>query len=163
VNGQQHDPAALYPRERPDTHFIGGWVGPRAGMEGGKSRPYRDSIPDRPDRSSVAIPTELPATPHIYIWGGGGTRWHSWFKHCATSPKFVVSIPDGGLWNFSLTRSCRPHYGPGVDSATNGNEYQKYLLEGKGGRCVGLITLPPSCADRSEILGASTSKGCPGL
>ena len=27
---------------------------------GGKSRPYRDSIPDRPARSSVAIPTELP-------------------------------------------------------------------------------------------------------
>jgi len=27
---------------------------------GGKSRPRRDSIPDRPGRSSVAIPTELP-------------------------------------------------------------------------------------------------------
>jgi len=27
---------------------------------GGKSRPNRDSIPDRPARSSVAIPTELP-------------------------------------------------------------------------------------------------------
>ena len=27
---------------------------------GGKSRPHRDSIPDRPARSSVAIPTELP-------------------------------------------------------------------------------------------------------
>ena len=26
----------------------------------GKSRPHRDSIPDRPSRSSVAIPTELP-------------------------------------------------------------------------------------------------------
>ena len=26
----------------------------------GKSRPHRDSIPDRPARSSVAIPTELP-------------------------------------------------------------------------------------------------------
>jgi hypothetical protein len=30
---------------------------------GGKSRPHRDSIPDRPARSSVAIPTELPG-PH---------------------------------------------------------------------------------------------------
>jgi len=30
---------------------------------GGKSRPHRDSIPDRPARSSVAIPTELPAHP----------------------------------------------------------------------------------------------------
>ena len=24
----------LYPRERPGTHFTGGWVGPRAGLEG---------------------------------------------------------------------------------------------------------------------------------
>ena len=31
-----------------------------------KSRPYRDSIPDRPARSSVAIPTELPG-PHLHI------------------------------------------------------------------------------------------------
>jgi len=28
---------------------------------------------------------------------------------------------------------------------------------GKGGRCVGLSTLPTSCADRLEILGASGS------
>jgi Pyruvate/2-oxoacid:ferredoxin oxidoreductase delta subunit len=26
VSGQQHAPAALYPRERPGTHFTGGWV-----------------------------------------------------------------------------------------------------------------------------------------
>ena len=26
----------LYPRERPGTHFRGGWVGPRAGLEGRK-------------------------------------------------------------------------------------------------------------------------------
>jgi len=31
-------------------------------------------------------------------------------------------------WNFSLTKSFRPHYGPGVDSASNGNEYQEYFL-----------------------------------
>ena len=31
-------------------------------------------------------------------------------------------------WNFSLTWSFRPHYGPGVDSATNRNEYQEYFL-----------------------------------
>ena len=31
----------------------------------GKSRPHRDSIPDRPARSSIAIPTELPG-PHIF-------------------------------------------------------------------------------------------------
>ena len=46
----------------------------------------------------------------------------------------------------------RPHYGPGVDSTSNRNEYQEYFLGGKGGRCVGLTTLLPSCADCLEIL-----------
>jgi hypothetical protein len=31
-------------------------------------------------------------------------------------------------WNFSLKQSFRPHYGPGVDSASNRNEYQEYFL-----------------------------------
>ena len=52
VSGQQHSPAALYPRERPGTHFTGRWVGPRAGLDRcGKSHPHRDSITDRPARS----------------------------------------------------------------------------------------------------------------
>jgi len=34
VSGQRHAPAALYPRERtPGTHWIGGWVGLRAGLD----------------------------------------------------------------------------------------------------------------------------------
>jgi len=36
----------LYPRERPGTNCIGGWVGLRGGLElCGKPRPHRDSIP----------------------------------------------------------------------------------------------------------------------
>jgi len=31
-------------------------------------------------------------------------------------------------WNFSVTKSLRLHYGPGVDSASNRNEYQVYFL-----------------------------------
>jgi len=31
-------------------------------------------------------------------------------------------------WNFSLTQSFRSHYGPGVDSASNRNDYQEYFL-----------------------------------
>jgi hypothetical protein len=31
-------------------------------------------------------------------------------------------------WNFSLTQSFLPHYGPGVDSASKRNEYQEYFL-----------------------------------
>jgi hypothetical protein len=46
VGGQRHAPAALPPGNRPGTGFIGGWVGPTAGLEGcGNSRPHRDSIP----------------------------------------------------------------------------------------------------------------------
>ena len=37
VSGQQHAPAALYRRERHGTHFTGGWVGPRAGLNGRKN------------------------------------------------------------------------------------------------------------------------------
>jgi len=45
----------------------------------------------------------------------------------------------------------------------NKNEYQGYLLGGKGGRCVGMTTLPPSCAKCVEILRASNSWSFQGL
>ena len=67
------------------------WVGPWAGLDGrkisspewargpvwtgGKSRPHRDSIPDRPARSSVAIQTELPGPP-FYV----ANLFYSWFE-----------------------------------------------------------------------------------
>ena len=54
-------------------------------------------------------------------------------------------------WNFSLTYSFRSHYGPKADSVSNTNEYQEYFLGGKGGWCVGLTALPPSCANYHEI------------
>jgi hypothetical protein len=31
-------------------------------------------------------------------------------------------------WNFPWHKSFRSHYGPGVDSASNRNEYRKYFL-----------------------------------
>jgi len=31
-------------------------------------------------------------------------------------------------WNFSVTQYFRSHYGPGVDSPANKNEYQVYFL-----------------------------------
>ena len=31
-------------------------------------------------------------------------------------------------WNFSVTLPFRPHYGPGVESASNRSEYQVYFL-----------------------------------
>jgi len=54
----------------------------------------------------------------------------------------------------------------GVDSACNRNEYQVYFLGGKGGRYVGMTTLPPSCSDFLEIWEPETPgtlRACPGL
>ena len=53
-------------------------------------------------------------------------------------------------WSLSLTVLPAALW-PGVDSASNGNEYQEYFLDGKGGRCVGLTILQPSCADCLKI------------
>jgi hypothetical protein len=64
-----------------------------------------------------------------------------------------------------VTSSFRPHCGPKVDSDSNRNKYQEHFV-GKDGRCVGLITLPPSCADCLEILEPQppgTPRACPGL
>jgi hypothetical protein len=77
-------PTALYPRERTGTHCRGGWVGPRASMDSGKSRPTGIRSPDCPARSSVAIPTELPGPKskrqcHIKLTGGPRV-WHPWSR-----------------------------------------------------------------------------------
>jgi len=92
-----------------------------------------------------------------------GTRLRSWLRHGATNRKVAGSVPVSviGVLNF-----LRPHYGPGIDSASNRNEYQEYFLGGKGGRCVGLTTLAPSCADCLEIWEPQppgTLRVCPGL
>ena len=67
VSGQQHAPAAFYPRERTGTHFTGGWVSPRAGLDGRKisSSSGFDLGPSSP--WSVARPTELPGS-HIFTY-----------------------------------------------------------------------------------------------
>lgn len=46
MGSQRHVPAALQLRKRIGTHFMGGWVGSRAGMDGcRKPRPHRGPIP----------------------------------------------------------------------------------------------------------------------
>jgi hypothetical protein len=68
-----------------------------------------------------------------------------WLRYCATNLKVAASIPDGVIGIF-YWQSFRSHYGPGVDSASNRNEHQEHFLGRKGGWCVRLTTLPPSCA-----------------
>jgi len=69
-----------------------------------------------------------------------------WLRCCVTNRKDAGSIPAGVSEFFVYIKSFRSHYGPGVDSASNRNEYQEYFPGGKDGRYVRLTTLPPSCA-----------------
>jgi len=50
---------------------------------------------------------------------------------CATNRKVAGSIPADVSEFFIDIISFLSHYGPGVDSASNRNEYQEYFLEVK--------------------------------
>jgi hypothetical protein len=68
------------------------------------------------------------------------------------------------VWALRYKLESRGFYGPGVDSESNRNEYQDYLLRAKGDRCVGLTTVPPSCAGCFEIWEpkpSGTLRACP--
>ena len=87
-------------------------------------------------------------------------------RHRATRRKVAGSIQDGVIGIFHWHNPSGRTMALGVDSASNRNEYQEYFLMDKGGRCVGLTTLPPSCADCLEIWEpqpAGTLRVCPGL
>jgi hypothetical protein len=51
-------PRPLYPREKAGPHCIGGWVDPRAGLDGcGKSRPHRGFDPRTVHFIIKSVPT----------------------------------------------------------------------------------------------------------
>ena len=52
-----------------------------------------------------------------------GTAVAQWLRCCATNRKVAGSIPAG-----VSHKILRSQYGPGVDSASNRNEYQEYFL-----------------------------------
>ena len=49
-----------------------------------------------------------------------------WLRCCATNRKVAGSIPPGVI-GFFIDKTLW-HYGPGVDSASNRNEYQERFL-----------------------------------
>jgi hypothetical protein len=68
TSGLNATPRPLYPRERPGTHCTGGWVGPRAGLDGcGKSRPPTGiRYPDRPARSESLYRLSYPGPQTVF-------------------------------------------------------------------------------------------------
>jgi len=63
-------------------------------------------------------------TPYI-PWG---TMVAQRLRCCATNQKVAGSIPAGVSGFFIDIKSFQLHYGPGVNSASNGNEFQEYFL-----------------------------------
>ena len=57
-----------------------------------------------------------------------GTAVAQRLRCCATNRKVAGSIPASASGFFIDIKSFRSHYGPGVDSASNRNEYQEYFL-----------------------------------
>jgi len=57
-----------------------------------------------------------------------GTAVAQYLRCCVTNRKVAGSVPAGVSGFFIDIKSFRSHYGPGVDSASNRNEYQEYLL-----------------------------------
>ena len=57
-----------------------------------------------------------------------GTAVAQWLRCCATNLKVAGSIPASVNGFFIDIKSFRSHYGPGVDSAFNRNEYQELFL-----------------------------------
>jgi hypothetical protein len=86
-------------------------------------RPLRFQGRNRRFLALSTFSTSNPSTDlllYIIAFKGGG--------HYAASLKVADSIPDEVIRCFQLTYSFQPHYGPGVDSATNRNEYQESSL-----------------------------------
>ena len=89
------------------------------------------------------------------------TALAQWLRCCVTNRKDAGSIPAGVTGFFIGTKSLRSHYGPGVDSASNRNEYQEYLL-GQRRPLRKADNLPPSCAvvTKSGTLNFLEPSGC---
>ena len=89
-------PRTLYPRERPGTHCIGGWVGPRALLdECGKSHSHRDTVPGPSSSYWLAAPTGLSRptvfNPLIYVCRAGCYKYSFLYNHIPLH--FPTSIP----------------------------------------------------------------------
>jgi len=57
-----------------------------------------------------------------------GTAVAQWLMCCATNRKVAGSIPASVSRFFIDIKSSRSHYGPGVVSVTNRNEYKEHFL-----------------------------------
>jgi hypothetical protein len=75
----------------------------------------------------------------------------------------MSSIPNSVIGIFHWHNPSGHNMAPALTQPLTEYEYQEYLLGGKGGWCVGLTTLPPSCLEIWEPQPPVTLRACPGL
>jgi len=132
-------PRLLYPCERSRTHCVGGWAGLRTSLDGcGKSHSPQGFDPRTVQARAndkllilfiylfILCFSTLTQTPALVTPGPCAERFLIHTSIYIHRPyHFRTQICH---WNFSLTTSFRPHYGTGVDSASNRNECQGNCL-----------------------------------
>jgi len=85
-------------------------VGPSDGMEVVKSRPHRDSIPDRPDRSQSLYRMSYPAHIYIYIYKYIYTDTCTYIARDRQLPHMVLTFFKalcGGISRKALSRNTK--------------------------------------------------------
>ena len=75
------------------------------------------------------------------------SRYDSWWYH----------------WDFSLIEPFWPYYNPGVNSASNRNEYLGYLIEGMAAGAYGWHIHVPTVKKFWELKPPGALRACPGL
>jgi hypothetical protein len=89
-------PRPLYPRERPGSHCVGGWVGPRTGLEGyEKFRPHRNSIPG--PKSIFKVQLKSKKTVQLFV-----TQQRNFESclQCQTQVTLLFLTREAGLFHF---------------------------------------------------------------
>jgi len=80
-----------------------------------------------------------------------GTQWRSWLRHCAPSRKVTGSIPVVVTGIFHWHKPSGHTMDLGLTHTLTEMSTKNISWGGKGGRWVGLSTLPPPCAKCREI------------
>jgi hypothetical protein len=110
------------PGKNPGTHFTGGWVRPRVGLDGFAeqkiSGSWANANHDRPDRSTAAIPTALRRFRRSSVYGVNHVHmtWRGTFPitraapqsedYCHVRCKRLQIIKS--VWTFRVTCSRHP-------------------------------------------------------
>ena len=90
-------PRPLYPRESPGTHCTGGWVDPRAGLEGAENLAATGMrFPDRPARNEWLYRLSYPC------------RHRATRIHCKRTTGPVLRTLSAGFrqWALSIKQHC---------------------------------------------------------